>query len=167
MDIKKITRAGLIAGIYIILVFIQLLPGVTSGLVFGPVQLRIAEGLTILPFFDTAAIPGLFIGCLLSNLIIAPYAGFGYIDIIGGSLVTLLAAYFSSKMKNKYLAMLPPIVLNAVIVSLWVSYFSNIPYLMVVLGIGLGQTISVLLFGSIVSKVYEKVLIDKEYNNIK
>lgn len=167
MDTKKITRSGLIAGIYIILVFLQLLPGVTSGLIFGPVQLRIAEGLTILPFFDTAAIPGLFVGCLLSNLIIAPYSGFGYIDVIGGSLVTLLAAYFSSKMKNKYLAMLPPIILNALIVSIWVSYFSNIPYLLVALGVGIGEAVSVLLFGTIVSKVYEKVLIDKEYNNIK
>ena len=122
MNTKYLTKASLIAGIYIALVLIQVPMG---SLAFGPIQLRIAEGLTLLPLVEKAAVPGLFVGCLLSNLILASFSGFGLVDIIGGSLVTLLAAYLTSKMSNKILGALPPILLNGFIVSIWVSYYTN------------------------------------------
>lgn len=153
MNTKYITKASLIAGIYLVLILIQVPMGALS---FGPVQLRLAEGLTLLPLVETAAVPGLFIGCLVANLILAPYSAFGLVDIIGGSLVTLLAAYFTSKMSNKVTGSLPPIILNGIIVSIWVSYFTNISYIYVVLGITIGQAISVVLFGSVILSVYEK-----------
>lgn len=153
MNTKFLTKASLIAAIYIILVLIQIPMG---NLAFGPIQLRIAEGLTLLPFIDTAAIPGLFIGCFISNIILASYSSFGLIDIVGGSLVTLIAAYFTSKMPNRFIAALPPIVLNGLIVSIWVSSFANVPYLITLLGITGGEIASIGIFGFLMLTAYEK-----------
>lgn len=163
MNIRYLTKASLIAAIYIVLVLLQVMPFPLASLTFGPIQLRIAEGLVLLPLLEAAAIPGVFIGCLISNLLIAPYSGFGLVDILGGSLVTLLAAYLTSKAKNKYTAMIPPVVLNGLIVSIWVSYFTKIPYVYTVLGIGGGELASVLLFGNIILYVYEKATDFREY----
>lgn len=163
MNIRYLTKASLIAAIYIVLVLIQILPFPLASLTFGPIQLRLAEGLALLPLVEAAAVPGLFVGCLLANLLLAPYSGFGLIDIIGGSLVTLLAAYLTSKMKTKFTAILPPVILNGFIVSIWVSYFTKIPYLYTVLGIGGGELASVVLFGSVILYVYEKATNIKEY----
>lgn len=153
MNTKFLTKASLIAAIYIILVLIQIPMG---SLAFGPVQLRLAEGLTLLPFIETAAIPGLFIGCLISNIILSSYSSFGLVDIIGGSLVTLIAAYLTSKMPNKLMAALPPIILNGLIVSIWISYFTKVPYLFTVLGIAAGEIASIAIFGYVMLSAYEK-----------
>ena len=153
MNAKYLTKASLIAGIYLVLILIQIPMG---DLAFGPIQLRMAEGLTLLPLVETAAIPGLFVGCLIANLILAPYSPFGLIDILGGSLVTFIAAYLTSKMPNRIMGALPPILLNGFIVSIWVSYFTKIPYWYTVLGITLGQIASVFIFGSLILSVYEK-----------
>lgn len=156
MNTRYITKASLIAAIYIVLILLQTLPFPIANLTFGPIQLRIAEGLVLLPLVEAAAVPGLFVGVLISNFILAPASGFGLIDIIGGSLVTLVAAILTSKAKTKFVAMIPPIFLNAFIVSIWVSYFTRIPYLYTVLGIGIGELISVAIFGSLILYVYEK-----------
>ena len=155
MNTKYLTKASLIAGIYLVLILIQIPMG---NLAFGPIQLRIAEGLTLLPLVETAAIPGLFIGCLVANLILAPYSAFGLIDIIGGSLVTLIAAYLTSKSKNKLIGALPPIILNGFIVSIWVSYFTKVPYWLTVLGIISGEIASVAIFGTLILSVYDKAI---------
>lgn len=156
MNTRYLTKASLIAAIYIVLILVQTLPFPIANLTFGPVQLRIAEGLVLLPMVEAAAVPGLFVGVLISNFLLAPASGFGLVDIIGGSLVTLVAAVLTSKAKNKITAMIPPILLNAFIVSIWVSYFTKIPYLYTVLGIGAGELISVLVFGNLILYVYEK-----------
>lgn len=156
IDIRYLTKASMIAGIYIILVLIQMPMGTIA---FGPIQLRLAEGLVLLPLIEPAAIPGLFIGCLISNTMTISISGFGIIDILGGSLVTLLAAYLTSKAKNKYLGSLPPIILNAFIISSWVSYFTKIPYLVTVWGIGIGEAASVLILGNLFLSAYKKAKI--------
>lgn len=163
MNTKYLTKASLIAAIYIVLVLLQALPFPLASLTFGPIQLRIAEGLTLLPLVEAAAVPGLFVGCLLANLILVPYSGFGLVDIIGGSLVTLVAAYLTSHAKNKFIGMIPPVALNGIIVSIWVSYFTNIPYLVTALGITIGELISVAIFGSIILYVYEKSTNTREW----
>lgn len=155
MDTKYLTKASLIAGIYLVLVLIQIPMG---DLAFGPIQFRIAEGLTLLPLVETAAIPGLFIGCFIANLLLASYSPFGLIDIVGGSMVTLIAAYLTSKMPNKFTGSLPPILLNGLIISIWVSYFVKIPYWYTVLGIGIGQLITVTIFGNIMLTAYNKAI---------
>lgn len=163
MDIKYMTKASLIAAIYIVLVLVQVLPFPLATLTFGPIQLRLAEGLVLLPLVEAAAIPGVFIGCLISNLILASYSGFGLIDIFAGSIVTLIAAILTSKIKNKIAAMIPPIVLNGLIVSIWVSFFTRIPYIYTVMGISLGELISVGIFGNLFLYVYQKSTSFKEY----
>lgn len=155
MDTKYLTKAGIIAALYVILVAIEIPFG---QLAFGPIQLRIAEGLVLLPLVERASIPGVFVGCIISNLILASTSGLGLIDIIGGSLVTLLSAYLTSKMPNKYLGIIPPVVLNGFIVSIWVSYFTKIPYWVTVLGISLGELASVGIFGNIMLYVYGKTV---------
>ncbi len=164
MDLKYLTKASLIAAIYIILVLIQVLffP-VANFLAFGHIQLRLAEGLVLLPLVEAAAVPGLFVGCLVSNIILTFYSGFGLIDILGGSLVTLLAAFLTSKSKNKFTGMIPPVLLNGLIVSIWVSYFTKIPYLYTMIGITVGEFASIILFGNLILYVYDKATNFKEY----
>lgn len=163
MNTRYLTKASVIAAIYIVLILIQMIPLPFVNLTFGPIQLRIAEGLVLLPLVEAAAVPGVFVGCLLSNLLLAPYSGFGLLDIFGGSLVTLVAAYLTSKMKNRISGMIPPVLLNGLIVSTWVSYFTKIPYFWTVAGIAGGELLSLIIFGSIFLYVYDKSTNLKEY----
>jgi uncharacterized membrane protein len=117
MNNKKtlfITEAAVIAAIYTVLVMIF------SYSSFGPVQFRIAEALTILPYFTPAAIPGVFIGCFLSAVL----TGAAALDMVFGSLATLIAAYLSYKLRrHKFLVPIPPIVINALVIP-WVLKFA-------------------------------------------
>ncbi|MTI48961.1 QueT transporter family protein [Sporosalibacterium faouarense] len=155
MNVRYLARAGLIAAIYVILVMLEIpLPAMA----YGPIQVRIAEGLVLLPLIDRAAIPGVFIGCLLANFILVFIAPFGLIDVIGGSIVTLVAAYLTSKMPNTFLGVLPPVILNGLIVSIWVSAAMGAPYWITVFGIGAGELIAVGIGGSIVLYSYKRIL---------
>ena len=112
-------------------------------IIFAPIsdvaiQVRIAEALTILPYFTPAAIPGLFIGCLIANLV----GGSIVIDVIGGSIATLIGALgtYLLRKKSRYLAPLPPILANTLIVPFILRYGYGeplpIPFLMGTVGIG-------------------------------
>lgn len=147
---KYIIKAGLIAAIYVVLTVVM---GETS---YGPIQFRISEAMTILPFFEPAAIPGLFVGCFFANI----FSGFGFVDIFFGSLITLLAAYLTYKMPNKYLAVLPPIILNAFLVAIWVKNLMNFPYIVTVGTIGFGEFVTAGILGVAFGSVYEKVTKD-------
>lgn len=108
-----ITQAAVIAALYTVLVIIF------NYCSFGPIQFRIAEALTILPYFTPAAIPGLFVGCLLSNIL----GGAAIWDIIFGSIATLIGAIGTYALrKNKWLAPLPPIIANTLIVPFVLKY---------------------------------------------
>lgn len=161
MNIRYLTKASLIAATYIVLVIVQVFI-FPSWFAYGEIQLRIAEGLALLPLVEAAAIPGVFIGCLISNLLLG-FSGFGLVDIIGGSLVSLLAAYLTSKAKNKWLAILPPVLLNGLVVSIWVSYFTKIPYIFTMLSISLGELLALLIFGNLFLYAYDKAMNIKNY----
>lgn len=126
-----ITQGAVIAAIYVVLVF------VFDYWSFGPIQFRVAEALTILPYFTPAAIPGLFIGCLIANIL----GGAVIWDIVFGSIATLIGAVGTYLLrKNKWLAPLPPIIANTIIVP-WVlkyAYGSEgmIPFFMLTVGGG-------------------------------
>lgn len=128
-----ISRAALIAAIYALVTY------VFEPISYGPVQVRISEALTLLPLMDPAAVPGLFVGCLIANIL----GGLGLWDICLGSLITFLAAYITSKMPNPFLGAVPPIVLNALGVAFYLSKIYSVPYIATVLYIGLGELISV------------------------
>lgn len=115
-NVKKLCQAAIIAAIYIVLTFIAN----AFGLANYAVQVRFSEALTVLPFFTSAAVPGLFIGCLLSNIL----TGCALPDIIFGSIATLIGALGTQYLRNKskWLAPVPPIVANAIIVPLLLKY---------------------------------------------
>lgn len=154
----------MIAALYAVLTLFQ---GIVfpAFLTFGNVQLRVAEGLTLLPLVEAAAVPGLFIGCLITNMVLTAYSTFGWVDIVLGSLTTLVAAVLTRKVRSKFAGMLPPILLNAFVVSIWVSYYTNFPYVLCVLSIGLGEALAVFIFGPIFLEVYKRVM-DKNRNGI-
>ena len=104
---RDLIFAALVAALYAVMGYF----GDILSLTFGPVQLRFAEALTVLPFLFPAAAPGLAVGCLITNLL-SPY---GPVDVIFGTLATAIAAWLSIKMPRWYLAALPPILINAVI----------------------------------------------------
>lgn len=112
---KQLATAGIIAAIYAVL---SLFSSV-FGIAYGPIQCRFSEALTVLPFFLPEAIPGLFIGCIVSNLM----STVGPLDLIFGSLATLLAALWTRRMPNKYLAPLPPVICNAVIIGAMIAWY--------------------------------------------
>jgi uncharacterized membrane protein len=106
-------------------------------------QVRVSEALTVLPYFTPAAIPGLFAGCMVSNVIMSPYP----VDFIVGSLATLLAATLSYLLrKRKWLVPLPPIIINAFAIGtmIWVmgGPHTTITLLMFIGSVGLGEALS-------------------------
>ena len=139
MLIKKLTRSALIAALYVLLVFVF---QVSS---FGPIQIRVAEALTVLPILFPEAVLGIFVGVLLSNIL----GGMGMWDILGGSLISLVAAMITYKYRESWVAYAAPIVLNAVFVSLYLKFIFHLPmsYWFMVLTVGLGQSVAVLGLG--------------------
>lgn len=128
-----IAQAAIIAALYVVLTLLAN----SLGLANYAIQLRFSEALTILPFFTPAAIPGLFLGCVISNLL----TGAIIWDVIFGSLATLLGAVGTYLLRRcKWLAPLPPIVANTVIVPpvLYFAYHipGSIPFFMLTVGIG-------------------------------
>lgn len=137
-----ITQAAMIAALYVILTLISHIFALDS----YAIQLRLSEILTILPFFTPAAIPGLFIGCIIANF----FAGCLPWDILFGSLATLLGALGTYAFRKcKWLAPLPPIIANTLIVPFILSYIykfeGSILYFM--LTVGMGEIISCAILG--------------------
>lgn len=126
---KDITISAMVAALYTVLAF------VFAPISFGPVQFRVSEALTLLPFCLPQTVPGLFVGCLISNII----GGFGIIDIVFGSAATLAAAIITAKMPNVWLAALPPVVVNALVVGFYIAILSSTPIIPCMLYIGAGQ----------------------------
>ena len=135
-NITFLTQAAMIAAIYVVLTY------VFAPFSFGEVQVRIAEALTILPVFTPAAIPGLFIGCLIGNIL----GGAILPDIIFGSLATLIGAFFTYQLrdKNAFLAPLPPILANTIVVPFVLRYGYGVllPIPLMMLTVGIGEVLS-------------------------
>ena len=125
------TYAAAISAIYIVLTM------VFAPISFGPIQFRISEALCILPFFTPAAIPGLFIGCFLSNLL----CGAAVLDVVFGSIATLIGAAGSYALRrNRWMVCVPPILSNTIIIP-WVLRYAYgsadlIPFAMLTVGVG-------------------------------
>lgn len=129
--VNFICQTAMIAALYVVLTF------VFSAFASGVVQVRVSEALTILPFFTPAAIPGLAVGCLLSNWL----TGCVIWDVVFGSLATLIGALGSYALrKHQWLVPIPPIVANVIIVPLVLRYAYGapdaIPFMMATVGAG-------------------------------
>ena len=128
---RNLVFSALIASIYVVLTLLL------RPISYGPIQFRVSEALCVLPYFTPAAIPGVFIGCLISNLL----GGAVLMDIVFGSLATLIGAIGSWLLRrNRWLVSLPPILSNTLIIP-WVLKFAYgsedlVWYMMITIGIG-------------------------------
>ena len=139
-----ITQAAVIAAIYVVLTALAAGFDLASGMI----QVRFSEVLTVLPFFTPAAIPGLAIGCFLSNIL----TGCMLPDIIFGTLATLIGAVGSWYLrKNRVLVTLPPVISNALIIPFVLTYAYKVPggIPLQMLTVGAGEVITCVIFGSI------------------
>jgi uncharacterized membrane protein len=147
---NETAQAGLIAAAY------ALLSLVFYPISFGVYQIRVAEALTVLPFLTRAAVPGLFVGCLLANI----FGGMGWQDVVFGSLLTLAAALgtrLTSRIGRGWiLAPLPPVMVNAFGVSLYLAPILGFNYWFAVQMIGIGQIISCYLLGIPLLRILQK-----------
>ncbi len=122
---------------------------------YGPIQLRLSEALTLLPMVLPQAVPGLFVGCLIANL----YTGM-LTDIIFGSLATLLAAIGTYVFRKKpILAAACPVVSNGVIVGLVLALSFNLPVLLTMAEVAVGE-IGAVAIGMIILSGMKRAKID-------
>ncbi len=146
---RDMVYSALIAAIYVILTLLF------RPISYGPIQFRISEVLCVLPYFTPAAIPGVFIGCLISNMM----GGAVLMDVVFGSLATFLGALGSWALrKNRILVSFPPILSNTLIIP-WVLKFAYgsdnlIWYMMVTVGIG--ELLAVGVLGQLLLSLLEK-----------
>ena len=134
-----LVQAAAIGAIYVVLTLLF------APLSYGEVQVRFSEALTILPYFTPAAIPGLFVGCILSNLL----GGAIPVDIIFGSIATLIGAIFTYKLRGASAVIVPFV--------LYYGYGVNLPIPLMMLTVGAGEVISCGIFGMIVLTALSKV----------
>ncbi|GLC32110.1 QueT transporter family protein [Clostridium omnivorum] len=140
---RQVVFGGIIGALYAVMTILF------APISYSQVQVRIAEALTVLPFFSPYAVWGLFIGCIVSNLA----GGLGIIDIVFGSLATLIAAlitYYIGKSNIKfktYLAPLPAVLVNAVIVAFVLKYTIQVPLFITMLWVALGESAACYILG--------------------
>lgn len=134
---------------------------------FGPVQFRVSEALCVLPFFFPEAVFGLYIGCLLANFIGLSLGFTVPWDLLFGATATLIAAFLTSKIKIKWLAPLPPVILNALIVGTMLTVFilpgvEKAPLYFNILTVGAGEALVCYALGLPLLLVIEKTGLHKK-----
>ena len=151
LSTKELTISSMIAALYVVLTWVANLAGLAS----GAIQVRLSEALTIMPVFTAAAVPGLTIGCVLANILF----GLGPVDILLGSVATLLGAIGTRLLKDKpLLAWIPPVISNMLIVPivLLIYHFPDVSvtipftettinasgYIPLMITVGIGEIIS-------------------------
>ncbi len=144
--LRFLTEGAMIAALYVLLTWLSSIAGLAS----GAVQLRLSEMLCVLPLFTPAAVPGLFVGCLISNFLTTAVI----YDVIFGSIATLIGAIGTRLMRNfpPILALLPPVISNTVIVSfvIMLAYIGecSVPiFFSTAFTVGIGEAFSCMLLG--------------------
>ncbi len=145
---RYLTRGALIAALYVGLTYVSTVFGLSS----GAIQFRISEALCILPIFMPEAIPGLFIGCILSNIV----SGCVLWDIVFGSIATLIGAVGAYMLRNlpvrlKWVATLPNLISNMVIVPFVLMYAYGVEggFFALSLSVGIGEAVCGVIGGSV------------------
>ena len=159
-NIRFLSQAGLIAAIYTALCLV--LHPISFG--FGGIELRVSEALTLLPVLMPSAVPGLFIGCLLANIM----GGATMLDVVFGSLTTLAAALLTRKCREKpLLAAFWPVILNALVIGALLRYAYGLamPLWLCMLSIGTGQAIACYVIGLPVMKMMKRI--PEKYFHVK
>lgn len=153
-SVKDLTLAAAVAAVYAALT--MALPGPS----FGYAQLRVAEALTVLPFLFPSTAPGLLVGCLVANLL-SPY---GAVDVICGTAATGLAAFLTMKAPNRWLAPLPPVLCNGVIIGAMIAWYEVgftdkfwAAFAMTGTGVALGELAACYLLGGLLLRALPKI----------
>lgn len=147
-SVRSLTLSAVIAAVYCALTLLL------APISYGAWQCRVSEAMTMLPLLMPQAIPGLFVGCLLSNLL-GPSVGM--LDIIFGSLATLIAAFGTWKLREqKWIAAACPVLANGLIVGAVVAYSYNLPLILTMIQVAVGEAVAVLL-GLLLVKALRKV----------
>ncbi len=141
MNIRMVTRGAIIAAMYVVL---TISPGLNA-ISFYQAQFRISEMLMPLALFDLAAVPGLWIGCLIANAVGSP---FGVLDLTLGAGLTLLAAAVMYAMGPRWQGLAVPVVVNAFGVAVVLSIAGGLPYWPSVLWVGVGEAGVMLVLGA-------------------
>jgi uncharacterized membrane protein len=135
MRTQRLIQGAVIASVYTVLTLLL------APISYGVMQVRVAEALTVLPYFTPAAIPGLFVGCLVANML-GPY---GLMDMVFGSLATLCSALLSYRLRKRPgLVPLPPVLMNGMVIGSLLHYGYGVPLsLWACMGwVALGQAIA-------------------------
>jgi len=149
--ITRLCLAAIIAALYVALTMLS----ATLGLASNPIQLRISEALCILPYFTPAAIPGVTVGCLISNIILSG----NILDIVFGTLATLIGAVGARLLrKSKWLVALPTVAANTLILPFVLKYMFALSESVIffVITIFIGEFLSAGLMGTALLLVIEK-----------
>ena len=146
---KNLVQASIVAALYVVLTL------VSKPLTIGFVEIRFSEVLCVLPYFMPSTVWGLFIGCLISNV----FSG-SLVDVVLGSLATLIGAYLTSKIRNKWLCPVPTVLSNTVIIPIVIMVYSNTwklsAYFIAAAGVFASEVASVYILGMILLLVLEK-----------
>ena len=151
---RQMATAGIIAAIYAALTLLLPIPQ------YGGIQFRVAEAMTVLPFLFPEAIPGLTVGCFLANLLGSPMP----VDWIVGTAATLLAALWTSRLRHRALAPLPPVICNMVLVGAEIAWFFPAEGMgfwaafgLNALTVGIGEAAACFILGSLLLQVLPRV----------
>jgi uncharacterized membrane protein len=147
--VSDVAYGGMIAALYVAVTILF------APISYGEIQLRVSEALTLLPFYMPAAVPALFVGCLIANFL----GGLGLWDVVFGSGATLLAAWLSSKMPNLWLAAIPPVIVNMFVIGALIHFIIGVPFLISALYVGSGQAVACFALGIPLMRVLEKCAI--------
>ena len=134
---RRLVRGAIIASLYIVVTY------VVAPIGFGHIQFRASEAFTVLPIIMPEAVIALFIGVLLANFL----GGLGPVDIICGSLITLLAAYLTYRTRHSRIAYAWPILLNGLLVSIYLAPMLGIPYWFCALCLTISEAVVVIGLG--------------------
>ncbi len=132
-----IVKTAAVAALYAVLTI------AFSFMSYGAVQFRVSELLTLLAFKDKKFIPGLVLGCFLSNLL----STVGWMDMVFGTLATLIAVYLISKTKSLFIATLWPAIINGLIIGIMLYYVAAFPLIYAIFGVAFGEFVVVTLAG--------------------
>ncbi|GAA0086225.1 QueT transporter family protein [Clostridium sp. CTA-7] len=150
---KKLVKTALVAAIYTVLTV------VLAPISYGPIQFRLSEVLVLLAFIDPFYIVGLTVGCLLSNV----FGGYGIADMVFGTAATFLSVsaisltskYIKSKRYSLIIASLWPTIFNGIIIGWMLSVVANLPMVLTMLQVGIGEFVVVTIVGVPVYKLIE------------
>ena len=150
--LRKLCRAAVIGALYAAVTLLL------APISYGNLQCRVSEALCILPWFFPETAWGLFVGCLLANLV----GGNGPLDIVFGSLATLIACLITARIRLRGLALLPPVIVNAVMVGAMLAYVISqdtfwAAYPVFALEVAVGEAIAMYVLGLPLSYLLERI----------